>query len=175
MAGLQAEIRDAQYNVDHATIVAPADGYLVDFVLRPGAFIRLKAPVASFVSTEEQFLLASLDQRSAQWIRPGDEARFALSMYPGRLFKAEVDDVIWATGRSQLVSNGLLPRDETIKPSRVFFVKLRPVGDYSETPLEFGASGLASIFTSKAIDLVKVLRLIEIQSESLLNYVYNPF
>ena len=91
MDGLQADVDKAQYNVDHATIVAPADGYLVDLVLRPGAFVRLKTPVATYVSTEELFLLASVDQRAAQWIRPGDEAHFALSMYPGRIFKAEVD------------------------------------------------------------------------------------
>ena len=68
-----------------------------------------------------------------------------------------------------------MPREEVITPSHVFYVKLKPVGDFSETPLVFGASGLTAIFTSKAIDLVRVLRLIEIQSESLLNYVYNPF
>ncbi len=175
MDGLQAEVELAQYNLDHATIVAPADGYMVNLVLRPGAFIRLKQQVATFVSTEELFLLASVDQRAAQWIRPGDEAHFALNMYPGRIFKAEVEQVVWATGRSQLRVTGVLPSEEAIKPSDIFFVRLKPVGDFSETPLEFGASGLTAIFTGKAIDLVRVIRMIEIQSESLLNYLYNPF
>jgi RND family efflux transporter MFP subunit len=173
--GLRAEVEKAQYNLDHATIVAPADGYVVNLMLRPGAFIRLKQQVVTYVSTEELFLLASVDQRAAQWIRPGDKAHFALSMYPGRIFKAEVDQVIWATGRSQLQVTGVLPREETIMPSNIFYVKLNPVGDFSETPLEFGASGLTAIFTGKAIDLVKVIRMIEIQSESLINYIYNPF
>ncbi len=175
MDGLRAAVHKAQYNLDHATIVAPMDGYLVDFVLRPGAFIRIKIPVATYVSTEELFLLASVDQRAAQWIRPGDKAHFALSMYPGRIFKARVDQVVWATGRAQLHATGVMPRAEAITPSRIFSVKLKPVGDFSESPLEFGANGLAAIFTSKAIDLVRVLRMIEIQSESLLNYIYNPF
>jgi RND family efflux transporter MFP subunit len=173
--GLQAEVAKAQYNMDHSTIVAPADGYLVDLALRPGGFVRLKTPVASFVSTDELFLVADVDQRSAQWIRAGDEAHFALSMYPGRIFKAEVESIVWATGAAQLQATGVLPREQALKPSNIFFVRLNPVGDFSETPLEFGARGLAAIFTSKAIDLVRVLRMIEIQSESLLNYVYNPF
>lgn len=172
---LAAEVSDASYNLEHAMVVAPADGYLVDLVLRPGAFIRLKQPVATFVSTEEVFLIASVDQRSVQWIRPGDPAHFALSMYPGRIFQANVDSVAWATGRAQVQASGVLPSEQSLGPSRTFFVKLLPRGDFSETPLEFGASGLAAIFTSKAIDLVKVLRMIEIQSESLLNYVFNPF
>jgi len=175
MEGLRADAAKAQYNVDHATILAPADGYMVDFVLRPGGFIRLKSAVATFVSTEELYLLASVDQRASQWIRPGDEAHFALAMYPGRLFKAEVDHIIWATSAAQIQATGILPREEALAPSRIFFVKLKPVGDFSETPLEFGANGITAIFTSKAIDLVKVIRMIEIQSESLLNYIYNPF
>ena len=172
---LQAQVAEASYNLEHATVMAPADGYLVDLVLRPGAFIRLKQPVATFVSTEEVYLVASVDQRSTQWIRPGDLAHFALSMYPGRIFKAKVDSVAWATGRAQLQASGTLPSEQTLGPSRTFFVKLSPQGDFTDTPLEFGASGLAAIFTTKAVDLVKVLRMIEIQSESLLNYVFNPF
>ncbi|MFD2111773.1 HlyD family secretion protein [Thiorhodococcus fuscus] len=172
---LEAELEEASYNLDHATVVAPADGYLVDLVLRPGAFIRLKQPVATFVSTQEVYLAASIDQRATQWIRPGDLAHFALSMYPGHIFKARVDSVVWASGRAQLQASGILPSEQTVGASRTFFVKLVPEGDFTQTPLEFGASGLAAIFTDKAVDLVKVLRMIEIQSESLLNYVYNPF
>jgi len=172
---LRAEMEEARYNLQHATIVAPADGYLVELVLRPGGFIRLKQPVANFVSTEEVYLVASVDQRSVQWIRPGDLAHFALSMYPGRIFQAKVESVAWATGRADLTATGALPTEQTLGPSRTFFVKLQPEGDFNDTPLEFGASGLAAIFTGKAIDLVKVLRLIELQSESLLNYVFNPF
>lgn len=175
MEGLQADVADAQYNVDHATIVAPADGYLVDLVLRPGGFVRLKAPVATFVSTEELFLVASVDQRSSQWIRAGDRAHFALNMYPGKLFEARVESIIWATGNAQLQASGILPRDDFARGGNTFFLKLDPVGDFSDTPLEFGARGITAIFTSKAIDLVRVLRMIEIQSESLLNYVFNPF
>jgi hypothetical protein len=39
----------------------------------------------------------------------------------------------------------------------------------------FGASGLAAINTGQGADVFWLLRRIEIQSESLLNYLYNPF
>ena len=173
--GLKAALDEANYNVEHSTVVAPEDGYLVDFVLRPGAFIRIKQPVASFVSTEEIYLLAAIDQRAAQWVRTGDKVHFALSMYPGRIFNAEVDQLIHATGSAQLQLTATLPNMKSLKPSEFFFVKLKPVGDFTDTPLVFGASGLAAIFTDKSIDLVQVIRMIEIQSESILNYLYNPF
>ncbi|UZE96651.1 HlyD family secretion protein [Alkalimarinus alittae] len=174
-SGLKAALDEANYNLEHATVVAPEDGYLVDFVLRPGAFIRIKQQVASFVSTEELYLLAAIDQRAAQWVRTGDKVHFALSMYPGRVFNAEVEHLIQATSSAQLQLSATLPSMRSLKPSEFFFVKLKPVGDFSETPLIFGASGLAAIFTGKSIDLVQVIRMIEIQSESILNYLYNPF
>ncbi|MCG6943276.1 MAG: efflux RND transporter periplasmic adaptor subunit [Thiohalocapsa sp.] len=175
IGALAAELAEAQYNLQHATIVAPFDGYVVNLQLRKGGFVRLKQPVVTFVSSEELYLLASVDQRAGQWIRSGDEADFALSIYPGEIFHAKVEAVIWATGRAQFQPSGALPREETITPSNVFHVRLTPVGDFSEHPLHFGARGITAIFTNKAIDLVKVLRRIELQSESFLNYIYNPF
>jgi multidrug resistance efflux pump len=175
VAGLAADLERAEYNLAHATIVAPFDGYVVNLQLRPGSFIRIKQPVVSFVSTEELYLLAGIDQRAAQWVQPGDPAQFALSVYPGQVFAAEVESMIWATGRAQFTPSGTLPREESIAPSDIFYVRLKPVGDFSQYPLRFGARGITAIFTRKSIDLVQVLRKIELQSESFLNYLYNPF
>ncbi len=42
-------------------------------------------------------------------------------------------------------------------------------------PIVFGASGLAAINTAQGPDIFWLLRRIEIQPESWLNYVYSPF
>lgn len=42
-------------------------------------------------------------------------------------------------------------------------------------PMIFGASGIAAINTGEGADVFWLLRRIEIQSESLLIYLYNPF
>jgi multidrug resistance efflux pump len=88
-----------QYNLDHATIVAPSDGYVVNLQLRPGAFIRLKAPVMDFVSREDLWLIAVTNQKASRWIREGNEAEVAFDMYPDSVFPAKVDAVVFATGR----------------------------------------------------------------------------
>jgi hypothetical protein len=43
------------------------------------------------------------------------------------------------------------------------------------SPMIFGASSLAAINTGKGAEVFWLLRRIEVQSESLLNYLYNPF
>ncbi|NOQ14283.1 MAG: HlyD family efflux transporter periplasmic adaptor subunit [Methyloprofundus sp.] len=175
IASLQAEAEKARYNVDHAIVTAPYDGYVVDLQLRAGAFIRLKTPVVAFVSTESLYLMAQVDQRAVQWIRPGDKADYALSMYPGEMFQAEVVDVIWATAGAQLSPTALLPKEGEVETGEIFYIKLRPLNDDPQHLLNFGASGMVAIYTDQAADVFILLRKLELQSESFLNYLYNPF
>jgi multidrug resistance efflux pump len=172
---LKAELEQAQDHLDHTQIVAPSDGYVVDLQLREGVFIRLKTPVMTFVDTEEYYLIAAVLQKATQWIDPGDEVEVALEMYPGKVFPAVVDDVIWASGKAQLMTGGKLPTQQQMgAPPESYAVKIRFKETDPEYPLRFGASGLAAIYSGKC-DACKFLRQLEIRSESWLNYVYNPF
>lgn len=171
----EADLLEAKYHLDHTTLVAPADGYVVNLVLRPGAFIRLKQPVLTFVSSEAPFLVASVNQRAARFVSEGDEAEVAVSLYPGKVFPAVVDRVIWAGSGVQLVASGTLPRLDSLKGSEYFAVRLRLKDPDPEYPLRFGANGLAAIYTGHGPDVFKLLRQLEIRSESWLNYLYNPF
>jgi len=172
---LKAELEKARYNLDHTQIVAPSDGYVVDLLLREGVFIRMKTPVMTYVDTEEYYLIAAVLQKATQWIDPGDEVEVALEMYPGRVFPAVVEDVIWASGKAQLMTGGKLPTQQQMgAPPESYAVKIRFKGADPDRPLRFGASGLAAIYSGKC-DACKFLRQLEIRSESWLNYVYNPF
>jgi len=173
---LKAELAQAKFHLDNTQIVvAPSDGYVVNLQLREGVFIRLKAPVMTFVDTEEYYLVAKVLQKAVQWIDPGDEVEVALEMYPGKVFPAEVEDVIWASGKAQLMAAGRLTTQQQIgPPPEAVVVKIKFKGDDPERPLRFGAAGLAAIYSGKC-DACKFLRQLEMRSESWLNYVYNPF
>jgi RND family efflux transporter MFP subunit len=172
---VQAELDKAHYNLDHATIVAPTDGYIANLQLRPGSFIRIKQPVMTFISTEEAWIIAMIPQRATGHVKPGDRAQIAFEMYPGKVFEAKVENVIFALGNAQLTPSGTLPTADQIRPAETFAVKLVVPDPDPEHPLQFGASGLASIFTSVSPDVFVLLRRIEIQSEAFLFYLYNPF
>jgi hypothetical protein len=47
--------------------------------------------------------------------------------------------------------------------------------DDPDYPLKFGASGLVAMYSAGSADFLVLLRQIELQSESFLNYLYNPF
>ena len=181
------KIKQDQYDEDVATVntykfrlqqtiaYAPFDGYVVNLQLRPGQFARLKSPVMSFVSSEEAYLIMAIRQEGSQYVKAGQEIEFALSMYPGEVFKTRVSALVQGVGEAQLQLSGQIPDVSSIEEIGYFAVKANLDEADFEQPLVFGASGLAAINTGKGADVFWLLRRIEIQSESLLNYIYNPF
>jgi multidrug resistance efflux pump len=154
---------------------APSDGYVINLQLRAGQFARLKAPVMSFISSEEAWLVMAIRQEGSQYVAPEQGLEFALSMYPGEVFTAKVGALIHGVGEAQLSLGGQIPTIASIKEIEYFAVRVPLDEDTLGKPMVFGASGIAAINTGRGADVFWLLRRIEIQSESLLNYVYNPF
>ena len=94
---------------------------------------------------------------------------------PGRVFKGVVESIAWASGNAQGVPGGRLPTEQEIRPGREFVVRLRVTDEDPKHPLRFGASAIVAIYTQTCPDFLKLLRQIEIQSESYMNYLFNPF
>lgn len=175
VAEVSAALAAAKYNLKQTTIRAPADGYVANLQLYPGAFIRLKQPVMSFVNAEDHWLVATVPQRGVHRLKSGNKAQVAFDMYPGKIFDAEIENIVWAAGDSQGIPSGNLPKVGQMKGSELFTVRLRMKNNDPEYPLRFGASGLVAMYADDAADFLVLLRQIELQSESFLNYVYNPF
>ena len=171
----QAEVDRFTYQLQQTIAYAPSDGYVINLQLRPGQFARLKAPVLSFVSSEEVWLVMAVRQEGAQYVQSGQEIEFALTMYPGEVFKAEVASLLQGVGEAQLALGGQIPNVSSIREIGYFAVRAELDPAQLGRPMLFGASGLAAINTGQGADVFWLLRRIEIQSESLLNYVYNPF
>ncbi|MEP5763456.1 MAG: efflux RND transporter periplasmic adaptor subunit [Halieaceae bacterium] len=171
----QGEVDVYMYRLQQTVARAPADGYVLNLQLRAGQFVRLKAPVMSFVSSEEAFLIMAVRQEGSQYIEPGQEIEFALTMYPGQVFTTKVGALVKGAGEAQLEIGGLIPHISSIKEIGYFAVQVKLDEQQLGAPMIFGASGIAAINTGQGADVFWLLRRIEIQSESLLNYVYNPF
>jgi multidrug resistance efflux pump len=157
------------------TVYAPSDGQVVNLQLQPGDVVRLKSPVLTFVSAADPWIFLKIRQKGAQHIAAGDPGEVAFQMYPGQVFSAVVDRVLYGNGNAQFRPSGLLPTEQEVEPGETFFVVMRLTDPDPKWPLRFGAKGIASIYTSAAPDILTVLRKIELRSESYLNYVYNPF
>jgi multidrug resistance efflux pump len=170
-----AELNKARFYLEQTTVRAPTNGYVSNLQLHPGSFVRLKTPIMTFISSEEHWIVAKTLQNGVQRVAPGDKAEVAFAMYPGKVFDAEVVSVVWANGNAQGVPSGILPPEQQVHPGMEFFVRLRMTEQDPAYPLRFGARAIVAIYTSDCADFLKLLRRIEIQSESFLNYLFNPF
>jgi multidrug resistance efflux pump len=171
----EAELANARIMLAHRTVYAPSAGRVVNLQLQPGEVVRLKTPVLAFVSSVDPWIFLKIRQKGAQHIAPGDPGEVAFEMYPGKVFPAVVERVMYGNGNAQFHASGTLPFEQNVEPSETFFVVMRLTDPDPMMPQRFGAKGIASIYTKKAPDILKVLRQIEIRSESYLNYIYNPF
>jgi multidrug resistance efflux pump len=54
--------------------------------------------IASFIVDKDRYLLASFNQGTLEYVKPGQLVEVALDLYPGQVFQAKVDSVWWANG-----------------------------------------------------------------------------
>ena len=174
VAQIQAQLNSARIELDERTIHAPSDGYVTNLQVKPGQVERLKAPFMTFVSTDTYRIVSKHIQKGMQWVEPGDKGEVALDMFPGKVFPAEVVSISWITPNAQGQISGTVQPVNLAREAE-FVVIMRLTGEHPDHPLRFGAQGIAAVYTSKAVDALRVLRKIEIRSESYLNYLFNPF
>jgi multidrug resistance efflux pump len=110
VARIQAELDEAQYNLDQTVVRAPGPGYVTQMALRPGMYVvpAPLRPVMVFVHKDDQDLAAGFQQNALQRVRPGEEAEVAFDAIPGTVFKAKVRNVIDAIALGQLQATGTL-------------------------------------------------------------------
>jgi multidrug resistance efflux pump len=150
IAAAEAQLADAQWNLEQTVTFAPADGYVVALALRPGVMVVPFPPVPAMTFIEdEQWVVAYFGQNEVRKIEAGNEAEIALKTYPARIIKCEVDAIIWATAQGQLPISGMLPTTGFgAAPDMRLAVKLRPVGEDAELFLAPGARGNGAVYTN---------------------------
>jgi len=107
---------------------------------------------------DAQWILAIYHQNEVRKIKPGQEAEIAFKMYPGRIVKAKVDSIMWATAQGQLpigtmnVAGGVAP-----VPPNCLAVRLLPDGKDKEIFLAAGARGAGAVFTDSG-QVIHIIR-----------------
>jgi len=149
IAQVEAQLDGARWNLDETTVLAPADGTVVNLQLREGSAVAAFpiTPAMSFVE-DEQWVLALFRQNELRNIKPGQEAEIALKTHPNRIIKCKVDSIIWASGTGQLPISGVIPNQMTQPmPPGYFAVRLLPEGKDKDLFLAAGAAGVGAVYT----------------------------
>lgn len=175
VARLQAELRDAEYELDQTTVRAPADGYVTQLFLRPGVMavpLPLR-PVMVYVNSEDMVLGAAFIENSLQRVIVGDEAEIAFKAVPGRIFKGRVKELVNVIAQGELQPTGALvdpSAPERRRPALALAI-IEIVEDISAYQLPGGISAEVAIYTDH-FHHVGVLRRVLLRMSSWLNYVF---
>jgi multidrug resistance efflux pump len=173
VARLQAELGEAQYNLDQTTVVAPGPGYVTQMALRPGMYV-IPAPLRPamvFVHADDQQLAAGFQQNSLQRVRSGDEAEVAFDAIPGRVFKGKVRYVLDAIATGQLQATGALQDMGISEPGGRAVAIIGVDEDTSGYNIPGGAAAQVAVYTPYAHHFA-LIRKILLRMRSWENYVF---
>ena len=167
----RAQLANAKWDLSQTIVRAPANGTMVNVMLRPGFFVAGMPfnEVMTFVDSEYQ-IFALFNQNELHQVKPGNEVEITLDTYPGRVIKGHVDSVIWAQAQGQMDASGDLPRTGMSLPPGRFPVKVIVAERDRPLFLAAGARGSAAIYTDH-LKLVHIIRKVLLRVSSYLDYV----
>ncbi len=175
VARLQAELNNAEYELDQTTVRAPTDGYVTQVFLRPGMManpLPLR-PVMVFIDSQDRMLAAAFVQNSLQRVRVGDEAEVAFKAVPGKIFKARVQEVIDVMAQGQLQPSGALidPQSpERLSPGQTL-ARIELLESTEKYQLPGGVVAEVAVYTHYWHH-VAILRKVLLRMSSWMNYVF---
>lgn len=108
--GAQAAVDRAQLDLSYTTIVAPADGYVTNVTLRPGAFAAQGEPLFALIDTSTFRVTGFFRETLLSGVKPGTVAEVTLMAYPNMPVRGEVVSVDWGISRNNgSTGHNLLP------------------------------------------------------------------
>ncbi len=172
IAAAEAQLANARWSLRQTVYYAPANGTIISLSLRPGTMATPfpAVPAMNFVE-EENWILAIYNQNEVRKIKPGQEAEIAFRMYPGRIVKAKVDSIMWATAQGQLpiggmnVTSGVAPI-----PPNSLAVRLLTDKKDKDIFLAAGAKGSGAVYTDSA-EAIQILRRILLRISAKLDWL----
>jgi multidrug resistance efflux pump len=175
VARLQAELRNAEFDLDQTTVRAPTDGYVTQVFLRPGMManpLPLR-PVMVFINNEDRMLGAAFIQNSLQRVTVGDDAEVSFKAVPGKIFKAKVGAIIDVMAQGQLQPTGALI--DPLAPERIpagqTLARIDILEDTSAYQLPGGVVADVAVYTHHWHH-VAILRKVLLRMSSWMNYVF---
>ena len=176
LEGQIENLAKAQWELDSTKVYAPTNGYLTNFIMREGQYVGLAPRIQMY--TDEKYVLMRVNHQAIRNVKVGQSAEFASAVYPGKVFRAQVEGIVEATGEAQ---GSLLARDDNVRQTtgqnlnnKHHFVRLKlEEGEYD---LPVGAVGLAWISGEKPtalLNFLDVIRGIIIRMKSQVYYFYS--
>jgi multidrug resistance efflux pump len=175
VARLQADLSEAEYELEQTVVRAPTAGFVTQLLLRPGMYVvpAPLRPVMVFVHTggRNSGLIAAFQQNSLQRVHTGDRAEIAFAAVPGRVFKGEVRQLLDVIPAGEFQATGTLLRLKLQGADDRALAEINISDDISGYQIPLGSSAEIAILTEHW-EPVALLRRVLLRIRSWENYVF---
>ncbi len=170
----KAQLRNARWELDRTEVRAPSDGKVVALLLRPGQRVGSFAVRSwmAFVEDGNRKLVVGIPQSRLRHVQKGQQAEIVLRLYPGKVFKATVGEIIDINAAAQLQATGILPQAPTMRdPALPYGVELILEDENLDLGMiPGGAIGTAAIYT-ESVAATHIIRKVMVRMEAWMNYL----
>jgi multidrug resistance efflux pump len=150
VANTQAQLANAQWELEQATIRAPGDGYVTLVAAAAGDRALQARSVMSFILTDEISIVGMFQPNGFDTIKPGAAAKLVFEERPGRIYHAEITVIPRGVGEGQVRSSGMLARVGSVGGARAYPAELSIPRDIGRSELRVGMPGTATVFAHNA-------------------------
>ena len=108
---VEAQLANAEWDLEQTVVRAPSDGFPVVVRVRPGQMVGTfvgQAPMV-YMNTEETNIIASFSQSASRLIQLGDAVDLVFSAHPGQVYAGTVTKLARFTGEAQLQQSNMMP------------------------------------------------------------------
>ncbi|NJN50509.1 MAG: HlyD family secretion protein [Gammaproteobacteria bacterium] len=172
IAQLRAELREAEYKLEHTLVRAPEDGTVTQLAVRPGMMaVSLPAmPLLTFLPDQTREMVGSFWQNSMALIKVGAEAEVILDGVPGHVFSGRVSRVAPAMSEGQIQAGRVGSADLLAKNGRAI-AAVTLDEDLDLYGLPRGVQGQIVVYGDD-FRHVAIMRRVLLRMVGWLNYVY---
>ena len=148
---LEAQLVDAQFNLDSTIIKAPTDGFVAHLRLQPGmmAVPFPIAPIMTFVHSNEPIFVAGFTQQPMQNLKVGNHAEVIFPGLPGRVFQGKVSKILNAIAEGQLSPAAAMVKVNPMAPEGLIPVFIEFEEDMSQYYLPMGSAGTVAVYSER--------------------------
>lgn len=146
----RAQLDDAKWELEQATVRAPSDGYASTVALAVGARALKARSAMSFIVESDITIAGTFLQNGFRTIRPGAKVLLFFDADPGQLYEATILDIPKGVGQGEIAVLGTLARVGSIGGTGAYPAVISIPQNAERNILRLGTSGTATVFSETA-------------------------
>jgi len=158
--GADAQLQQAQLNLDFSQVKAPVDGYVANLNLRLGSQAVANQPALALIDINSYWIHGYFREDRIEGVKAGDRAIVTLMSYPDRPLEGQVDSLGWGIAQDDgSTGYNLLPNInatfEWIRLAQRVPVRVHLLDPPKDIPLRVGTTASVMVMTGEDSNTAK--------------------